>query len=64
MLDNNDDEEDDEKENDETSDDEKHNGDQTGYISATFAVSYALAGIIGQSRLVVRRYRGGRRRIE
>jgi len=27
---------------------EKHNGDQTGYISATFATSYALAGMIGQ----------------
>ena len=48
MLDNNDDDEDDEEVNDETSDDEKHNGDQTGYISATFAVSYALAGMIGQ----------------
>ena len=48
MLDNNGDEDEDEdEENDETSD-EKHNGDQTGYISATFALSYALAGMIGQ----------------
>ena len=48
MLDNNGDEdEEEEEENDETSD-EKHNGDQTGYISATFALSYALAGMIGQ----------------
>ena len=33
---------------DEKKEKEKHNGDQTGYISATFATSYALAGIVGQ----------------
>ena len=33
---------------DEKKENEKHNGDQTGYISATFATSYAFAGIVGQ----------------